>query len=464
MARTIETGGVRGWLHRRRHGRLASALESARASLWIVPAACGLLAVAAAEVLARTDLLQGGAVAVGAFGGDAEAARSVLATIATASLTVLGVTLTITLAVLALTAQAYSPRAVRRFLRDPLLQVVVGVFVGSTVFSLTTLRQVQEGDVPALSVTIAIALVFLSLGLLIALFNHIAREIRVESIIAAIHAEGVDAVPEAAWEQGPGEPPAPDPDLSERVDVPARSAGHVTRIADGRLARIAADLGGRSEVVAPPGRWVREGEPVVRMHLPGPCEPRARRRAERAVGVATHRVITQDPEFALLQLADIAMRALSPSLNDVTTAREAIARGGDLLARLATNRLGSVVVSESGRVVHVRRLPAWEDLCGTLVDEPRRTAEAGGSVPALIGLLEALEASLVTDDPTRLEAIRVRTRQILDSAQRSVPDERDRATIAARAEPILAHHVPGPDLAPGDETGHEPADGARPGP
>jgi uncharacterized membrane protein len=82
------------------------------------------------------------------------------------------------------------------------------------------------------------------------------------------------------------------------------------------------------------------------------------------------------------------------------------------------------------------------------VDEPRRTAEAGGSVPAMIAILEALEGSLATDDPARLEAIRVRVRQVLASAERSVPDERDRAEIAARAEPLLARRVARPDIAP----------------
>jgi uncharacterized membrane protein len=107
-----------------------------------------------------------------------------------------------------------------------------------------------------------------------------------------------------------------------------------------------------------------------------------------------------------------------------------------------------VVAREGERVVHVRPLPRWEHLCGTLVDEPRRTAEAGGSVPAMIAILEALEGSLATDDPARLEAIRVRVRQVLASAERSVPDERDRAEIAARAEPLLARRVARPDIAP----------------
>ena len=78
MAREAGRGGPGAWLRRRRHGRLGSLLESARASLWIVPAAFGLAAVALAEVLARTDLLRDDAITVGAFGGDAEANKKLV--------------------------------------------------------------------------------------------------------------------------------------------------------------------------------------------------------------------------------------------------------------------------------------------------------------------------------------------------------------------------------------------------
>ena len=451
MPETIDSGGVSGRLAALGEGRARAAVQGARTSLWLIPATLGVLAVGLAEILARTDLLQEGAVETGTFGGDAEAARSVLSTIATSALTVLGVTLTITLAVLALTAQAYSPRAIRRFLRDPLLQWVVGVFVATTAFALTTLRQVQDGDVPALSVTVAIALAFLTLGMLIALFHHIAREIRVESIIASIHADALAASPDEEREYGAGTVPPVDPGLRVAVDVPARATGHVTWINDPLLARLAARAGGRSEVVAGPGDWVQRGDTVVTLWLPARADARTRRRASRAVRVATHRTIAQDDEFALLQLADISMRALSPSLNDATTAREALAHGGDLLRRLAGRRLGAIVFEEDGNPVHVRALPDWDRLCGTLVDEPRRTSEATRSVPGLVTLLEVLaDVAASADDPVRLESLRRRARQIVESAERAVPDARDRRTIARLAERVVAHPVAAPVVASGE--------------
>ena len=425
------------------HDRLARLVDATRESLWVVPATLGALAVLLAEILARSDVLRDDAIETGVFSGDADAARSVLATVATSALTVLGVTLTITLAVLALTAQAYSPRAIRRFLRDPVLQWVVGTFLATAAFSLMTLRQAQEGDVPALSVTLSIVFVFIALGFLVAFFHHVAREIRVESIIASIHADAIAALPagrtslpEATSARNASEPV---------IDVCARATGHVVWLDDMRIARLAAASGGSAEAIAGPGAWVRRGDPIVRLRNVGEGEhARLARRLSRAVSIATHRSIRQDPQFALMQLADIASRALSPSLNDSTTAREALERGGDILSRLSDRPLGSVVVELDGRVAYVRPLPSWESLCDTLVAEPRRTAEATASVVGMRTLLGVLRGCLGTDDPARLEVLRRCARQVAAAADRVVPDSVDRARIARDAEPVLGRPVDQP--------------------
>lgn len=144
-----------------------------RERLWFWPVVIAILAAAAAETLVRVDraLDDNNARPVWVFSGEAGAARDVLSAIASASMTVLGVTLSITLAVLALTGQGYSPRTIRRFIRDPLVQIVIAGFVGTFVFALVALRLVRTDQVPGITVNVLVLLAFAAIALLIAFFH-----------------------------------------------------------------------------------------------------------------------------------------------------------------------------------------------------------------------------------------------------------------------------------------------------
>jgi len=292
-------------------GGLARAYDRARASLWVVPATLGIAGAALAELVTRLDFQ------TSAFRGDAEAVRALLGTIATAGLTVLGVTLTITLAVLALTAQTYSPRAVRRFLRDRLLQSVVGAFVATVTFALVALRQIEDGGDYATTAALGVVLVLVAIALLIALFHHLAREIRIEAIMAAIRGESL-AVVDREWpDEGVGEQIAPEPEGPVEL-VTALDPGAVAAIDDRKLER----LGCSVWVLASPGTWVGPGDSIAAVSS-GASE-RAVERLRSSITISSHRGIRQDPAYGVRQLVDIALRAMSPSLSDPTTAIGAV--------------------------------------------------------------------------------------------------------------------------------------------
>src|SRR5680860_495525 len=187
-------------------------LDDLRERLWFWPVLLGLLAAIAAEALVRVDraLSDRDATPSWVFSGTADAARSVLSTIASATMTVLGVTLSITLAVLALTGQGYSPRAIRRFIRDRLVHAVTAGFVGTFVFALIALRLVRVEQVPGITVNVAVLLAAASLGLLIAFFHHMANEIRVERLIVAVWSETRASIEANFGDRGGGDvPPEP---------------------------------------------------------------------------------------------------------------------------------------------------------------------------------------------------------------------------------------------------------------
>ncbi len=419
-------------------GRVRRALDALRERLWFWPAACAVLAVVAAESLVRLDraLDQNNARPIWVFSGNADAARSVLSTIASATMTVLGVTLSITLAVFALTAQGYSPRALRRFMRDRVIQAVIAGFVGTFVFALVALRLVRIEQVPGITVNVAVALGFATLTLLVVFFHHMAAEISVERLIDAIWEETVDVIPFATGAHR-GEDRDVDPEALPVTEVRTAHTGRVRWIDDARLAAIARDSGGTAVVAPAPGDFVADGEWVVRFHGGEPLDDDQMDDARAAVEIGTQRTMTQDVAFGLRQLSDVGLRALSPGINDPTTAEEAIMRAADVLRRLADRQLGVVVLDDDDRLLVVRARPTWEALVGLAFDQYLGEAEGQADTATMLVLLDALGRVISgTNDPGRLAALRARAVRIRDGARRALPDPSDLARVEEAAARI----------------------------
>ena len=153
------------------------------------------------------------------------------------------------------------------------------------------------------------------------------------------------------------------------------------------------------------------------------------RRAGEAFEVGPRRTLTQDVAFGIDQLTDIALRALSPGINDPTTAEEAIYRSADLLRRLADRRL-EIALLHDGRVRVRRNRPTWDDLVGRAFDRIAAGVEAQGDGGTALVLIDALARVIAaTDDPRRVEALRDRVRRVRDGARRSLPEPSDLARI-----------------------------------
>lgn len=369
--------------------------------LWVGPGAGLVAAVAAAEGLVRLDRSTGSAGT--GFGGDAQAARAMLGTIAGATMTVLGVILTITLAVLALAASAYSPRVLRTVGRDRVVKAVLTVFVATFAFTLDALRHVRDDDVPEITVTAAAGLAFVSLASLIALFHHLASRIQIETVTADVHREALDTIA-ALPALGEGDaPPVPPPVTAE---VAGTEVGRVVRIIDRRLADVAAGTGGTVVMRVRPGDGVLAGAPLAHLHGGRPPSDRDMDRIRGGVEIGVHRTSEQDVAFGLRQLVDVALRALSPGIQDPTTAHEALGRAMDLLARIADRALERVVRDGDGRPLVVVPHPGWAELVGLVCDQVRVTTERQGDVATLAVVADGLgHVRAATTDPARRAAV-----------------------------------------------------------
>lgn len=354
-----------------------------------------------------------------AFTGGPQSARDVLSAIASTMLSFTGLVFSVTIVTLQLTSSQFSPRALRNFLRDPISQVSLGVFLATFVYALTVLREVRGSDglvdqfVPGTAISGAFVLVGLSVVLFVAYIHHISRAIRAVSIIGRIAADtrrSIDRVFPGDLATGPHGGVAGSSALSvtggRLVDAPR--SGVVVVVDGAALAGLAAKADQVIEVLVTVGEFVPEGAPLLRVApaspnvasgREGPDTRRFERNMCRAVVVGDERTIEGDPAFGFRQLVDIAERALSPGINDPTTAVQCIDQIHALLRRVAGRaEPDSVQHDPDGRPRVLLPVLRWDDLVRLGFEEIRHWGS--GSLQVRRRLQKALDdlAAVVAAD------------------------------------------------------------------
>lgn len=309
--------------------------------LWFVPASIVVVYGATAVVLVEVDRrsrLAGGPL----FAGDAAAARTVLSVIAGSLITVAGLTFSITIVVLQLTSSQFSPRILRSFFGDRITQLTVGTYVGIFVYSILILRSARADFVPRLGVSVASALAIAAVVLLIVFIHHVSQLIQVSYVTGDIARKTLARL-EVLY-------PAPyGAEADEPVDVPAllqawmteeaglvlpRVPGYVERIDIDALAAALGEGVERAAVLVRPGDFVSVEQPVVAIWPAGHAED-CSTAVRRTCRVDRERDLNQDLGFGLRQLVDTAVKALSPGINDPTTATTCVGYIRSILVTLA---------------------------------------------------------------------------------------------------------------------------------
>lgn len=355
---------------------------SLRSSLWFIPSLFVAIGFVIAEVALRIDRSierEGGWFL---FGGGIESARAVVTTIATSMLTFTGLVFSVTMLVLQLASNQLSPRVMRTFLRDRANQAVLGVFIATFVYALLVLRritQVADGDpfVPALSVWLAMVFVLISIGLFVYYIHHMAQSIRPVSVMAHVAQETRDAIcrlyPEGLGEALPETLNPPEGSATAIVLSPGPD-GVLTGVDDERLLSAAAKQGCVIVLEHSIGDFVRKGSRLFSVYGQWDRESEADLMASVAFGL--ERTMHQDAAFGFRQLVDIAERALSPGINDPTTAVQVIDQLHALLGELVTRDIPSPNRKVDGTLAVVLPRPDWAAYVALACDEIRRAGEA----------------------------------------------------------------------------------------
>lgn len=346
------------------------------------------------------------------FRGDADSGRSMLTSIASASITLTGLVFSVTMLVLQLTGVQYSPRAVGALIGDRNSKYTLGVFVATFTYSLAVLRTIdadEGGDFDrGISVAVAVILALVTVAFFIQYVNHVARQIRPASIIGRVAHEAQRAIdahfPDKDAPDMQEDPPrlafatdheASRPLPSEQADrlIEAPKAGIVRTIdAQGLMAR-AKDEDMRIQVVPGVGAFVPEGAPLLR------CwgAPGVQADDDGLAGYVTlggERNMVGDPLYGFRQLVDIAERALSPGTNDPTTAVQAIDQIHHLLRRIVRRPIpNGIYTDDRGRTKVVVPEPDWQDLLDLAIDEVAHYGEDSHQVRGrLVSMLEDLKS------------------------------------------------------------------------
>lgn len=325
-------------------------------AFWVLPAAGVLLG---AYVAVQTALLDGLLPASDLVSPSATTA--ILTAVGGGMVTFTGFVFSFVVLLLQFGSSQYSPRSVSYFLRARSTQVILAIFVGTVAYSFLSVVVVPEdGESGAVwTVGVAVLLLFVSLLAFIALLHSVGSRVRVDAVLShmgrtarsgmahRLHtARRVDVVVEELADD-------------ERAVRELRYAGHVGQVVAidvRRLLRIARRTGSRIEVLARVGDSVSRGTPVVRVHGPGLDLLLAR-----CLVVDVERSLRHDPLYALRLLVDIALRALSPAVNDPTTAVRSLDEIEEVLRDASVLRLGPRVLRAGAGVVVVPRA-TWQDV------------------------------------------------------------------------------------------------------
>jgi uncharacterized membrane protein len=336
-------------------------------SLWALPGVILTMSVATAVATTLLDRRLSGDVRWAEwlfFTGSPEAAREIFSTIAGSMLTITGVVFSITMLVLQLASSQFSPRALRTFLRDAPSKVALGTFVGTFAYALIGLSTVRSTDelefVPRLTVTIAFVLILASLAMFLHYIHHTARKIQVTSIIKSIGEETIAAIERCLPEEPPDEPLHARTITALPYEIKSRHAGVIQGVAVEKLVHLAQ----RHELVLELTRGVGSFVPLDTTLFRSSHPLSEEQQAELAshVTIGTERTLDQDIAYGFRELTDIALRALSPAMNDVTTGINVIDALHDLLLRIGRRADQPSVHSDEDSLPRLITQPfSWHD-------------------------------------------------------------------------------------------------------
>lgn len=406
-------------------------------SLWFVPILLVLGSIGVAFLVSWLDSRNVGAALPFVVEAGPDEARAILSTIAGSMLTVASVAFSFTIVVFSFASAQYSSRTLHNFMDDNTNQVVLGTLLGSFVYCLlilSTVRITDEASVPTLSVTVALVIALLDMVLFVLYIHHVAESIQAYHIVRRIRKTTLPTVEHIfpahighGAEAQPGQ--TVETNGMAMRDVYAKATGYVQMV-DGDLVM---EVTSRADLLVvmskSVGSFVMKGETLARV---GPAErvtSQAISGIEYSFVLGDHRTLFQDPLYGILQLSDIAVKALSPAINDPNTAVMALNQLGVILRLVVGKELPSPVrCDDKGKIRVIAEGPTFSHMAAQAFDQIRRYGMSDAAIP--LKMLDVIgEVAEETSAESCLAILRAHAEAIIEDANRSIQSHRDREMI-----------------------------------
>ena len=396
----------------RPHGSRSAARTSA---LWIAPTTATGAAITFEWITHYIDarIIDAGIDVPGIFDrGGPDDIRALLTTIAGAAITTLALVLSLTMIALTLAAAQLGPRLVQQVLRLRASRVTTGVFTGLFAYSLLVLDSVSDrassemlpriarsSFLPHIGATVVLLLALGAVGCLVWFLTGVAGAVQLSNVVESVVADlrrAEETLPGAAVPaQGPATRPSPE--LDAGVSLRVARAGYVQLIRHEPLVAAAVHHGASIELFIRPGEFVTTGQEIGRIR-PVAVGAAIGRSCERHIDIGPNRTLDQDLEFAVDQLVEVALRALSPALNDTFTALGCLDWLAEALCSMEGLEVERATWSDSGGTVRlVQRPRRLAGIIGRAYEKIRQSA--AGNPAVMIGLLQSITrvAAVITD-------------------------------------------------------------------
>lgn len=416
-----------------------------RSSFWFMPSLMVASSIAFAILLIEADsegsdqwLSQWPLM----FGVSAEGTRQMLSTLAGSMMTVMGITFSMTLLALVLASGQYTSRILRNFMRSRVTQATLGVFASIFVYCLLVLRTIRSGVeefVPSLAVFFAVAMSLGGIGILIYFIHHIASSIQASNIIASITHETNAAIDRLLPKKLERETDIDEDQnqvlesLDERTwyPVPAAKSGYIQSVDINTLLRLAGDNRTIVRMERGIGAFAVQNTALVSLALTYPPAQNTIAALNDAYSIGHHRTVEQDPAFGIRQIVDIALKALSPAVNDTSTAVMCVDYLTAIMARLTSRQFPPSHRYEGETLRVVAIVPNFEELLVDAFDQIRSSAEV--NIAILMRMLGAIDTiGNLTIRHHHLLALNEQLQRIAELADRTLKATHDRARIEQR--------------------------------
>ena len=410
--------------------RMLSKTRRARFGPWLIPLVYAVVAIFAGLLFPRFEnrFIPHVAAAI-----NVNSAVAIYSSIASGMMALTGIVFSLAFVMVQFSATAYSPRLVLWIARDPVVSHAIGIFSATFLYAVSALAWLDRGGsgkVPFFSAWIVVLLLLASVGMFIGLINRIGM-LQINRMLIFTGNQGRDVI-ENLYELLGSSSTTTQPDNYAR-SLPVQTLLHrgnplaLEAVRLEQLVRLASSCDGRIDVVAAVGDTIMEGIPLL--HVFGAQQRVDEQELRDALELGEERTFEQDPKYAIRLLVDIAIKALSPAINDPTTAVQALDQIGDLLLRLGSRRLevGSFR-DDSGRVRLVIPFPSWDDFLHLAFEE---ILSCGAKSVQVMRRMKALVADLLTVLPVERHAsLKYWQQRLQASISRSFEDAEEKLSAS----------------------------------